>query len=142
MKILASILLMVSFIFAGTLEKGSVLEHKSFNDQFEKPLVITKDTKQLILAFSKDVGAVVKEGLDKNKNYLSNNNAIYLVDVSAVPGFVMSFFMLPKFKKYDYKMALIEDEKKAAYFPREEEKITIITLDNFKVTDIKFVDKI
>jgi ribosomal protein L13 len=39
-------------------------------------------------------------------------------------------------------MGLIKDGQKALYFPRKDDFITVITLDNLKVTDIEFTDKL
>ena len=60
------------------------------------------------------------------------------MDASAVPGMIMSMFMLPKFKKYDYSIGLIEDEKEAGLFPQKENHLTVISLENHIVTHISF----
>ena len=110
----------------------------AIKDQFEKNIAITTQTKQILLAFSKEQGEKVKVFLEANPNYLAENNAIYLMDVSTVPGMVMSMFMLPKFQKYSYTVGLVENEKDIAYFPKKENLITVITLDNLNVTSIAF----
>lgn len=133
---------LASLVFSSNLKVGDEIGHKNFKDQFEKELVITKDTKEIIAVFSKDSGEKVKEFLDNNSGYLKKNSSVYIADMSQVPSFVMSFFMMPKFKKYNYTMGLIADEKKAEYFPQQEDKITVIKLNNFKVEKIDFVDKV
>jgi len=125
-------------LFAQPLSEGTSIEAMQFKDQFEKNLTITAQTQQLIVVFSKVEGEKVKVFLEANPNYLTEKNALYLMDVTPVPGMVMSMFMLPKFKKYPYAIGLIDDEKVLEHFPKKENFITLITLENFKVTSIEF----
>jgi len=125
-------------LFAQPLSVGTTIEATQFKDQFEKNLTITAQTQQLIVVFSKVEGEKVKAFLETNPNYLYENNALYLMDVTPVPSMVMSMFMLPKFKKYAYPIGLIEDEKVLETLPKKEKFITLITLDNLKITAIEF----
>lgn len=125
-------------LFAQSLNEGDTLRVMNFKDQFEKNIAINAGTQQLIVVFSKIEGEKVKAFLEANPDYLNQKKALYLMDVSPVPGMVMSMFMLPKFKKYPYPIALIDDEKTMAYFPKKENHITLITLENLNVTAIEF----
>jgi len=136
--LIAFMFLLPHGLFAQPLSVGTTIEATQFNDQFEKNLTITAQTQQLIVVFSKVEGEKVKAFLETNPNYLYENNALYLMDVTPVPSMVMSMFMLPKFKKYPYSIGLIEDEKLLAPFPKKENFITFMTLENFKVTSIEF----
>jgi hypothetical protein len=82
-------------LFAQPLSEGTSIEAMQFKDQFEKNLAITAQTQQLIVVFSKVEGEKVKAFLEANPNYLREKNALYLMDVTPVPGMVMSMFMLP-----------------------------------------------
>jgi len=136
--VIAFLLLLPFGLFAQTFQEGSVIKPLSMKDQFEKNIAINAETKQLIIVFSKIEGEKVKAFLEANPDYLNQKKALYLMDVSPVPGMVMSMFMLPKFKKYPYPIALIDDEKTMAYFPKKENHITLITLENLNVTAIEF----
>lgn len=136
--LLSLMLLLPLGLFAQDLKEGTPIKAMVFKDQFEKNVSITDKTKQIVIAFSKEQGEKVKVFLEANPNYLAANNAIYLVDVSTVPGMVMSMFMLPKFKKYSYTIGLVENDKDIAYFPKKENFITVITLDNLNITSIVF----
>lgn len=139
MKALLSLVLATGLAFGVTFQTSDNLTNFKVQDQFEKDLVVTKDTKKLIVAFSKEKGEEIKKHLEANPNYLQEQNAIYLADVSAAPSFVTSLFMIPKFKKYPYSMGLIKDEEFATKFPKQEEMITIISIENFVITQIDFV---
>ena len=142
MKILLSaLLLFLPFgLFAQTFQEGDVIKSFSMKDQFEKNLTIDASTQEIIVAFSKEQGTVIKTFLDANPNYLAQNKAVYIMDATKVPGMVMSMFMIPKFKKYPYAIGLLEDEKEVALFPSQEGKFTVIRVENLTIKAISFKD--
>lgn len=140
--ILAAMLLLPFGLFADALKEGAPIQAPVIKDQFEKNVSITPQTKQIIIAFTKSQGDVMKAFFEANPNYLSENNALYFMDATAVPSMVMSMFMMPKFKKYNYAIGLLENEKDAGYFPKKEDRMTVITLDNLNVTAISFQEKL
>ncbi len=142
-KLLFAAMLLLPFgLFADTLQEGATIQAPIIKDQFEKTVNITPQTKQIIIAYTKAQGDVLKTFLEANPNYLTENNALYFMDATAVPSMVMSLFMMPKFKKYSYAIGLLENEKDVAYFPKKEDQLTIITLNNLNVTAIAFQEKL
>lgn len=139
MKILVTLFLFLNLVFASQYEVGSDLSKLVVNDQFDKELNVSNEIKKVFVVFSKDLAAQIKEFLEKNPNYLKDNSAIYLADVSAAPSFVTNMFMVPKFKKYNYSMGLIRDEELAKQFPAKEEMITVINVENSKITTIEYI---
>lgn len=99
-------------------------------------------TKQIIVAFTKDQGNQIKAFLDENPNYLKEHNALYFMAASGVPSMVMSLFMLPKFKDYAYSIGIVEEKNDAAYLPKQEGKITVISLDNLHIASIDYKEKL
>jgi len=142
-RLLFAVMLLLPFgLCADALKEGMPIQAPTIKDQFEKNVSITPQTKQIIIAYTKSQGDVMKAFLEANPNYLSENNALYLMDATTVPGIVMSMFMMPKFKKYTYVIGLLENEKDVAYFPKKEDRMTVITLDNLNVTAIDFKEKL
>ena len=140
--LLAAMLLLPFGLFADTLKEGTSIQAPIIKDQFEKTLSITPQTKQIIIAYTKSQGDVMKAFFEVHPNYLSDNSALYFMDATAVPSLVMSMFMIPKFKKYTYGIGIINNEKDAAYFPKKEDRLTVISLDNLSVTAIDFKEKL
>ena len=140
--LLAAMLLLPFGLFADALKEGAPIQALVIKDQFEKNVSITPQTKQIIIAFTKSQGEVIKAFLEANPNYLTDNNALYFMDATAVPSVIMSMFMMPKFKKYSYSIGLLDNEKDVAYFPKKEDRMTVITLDNLNVTAISFQEKL
>lgn len=128
-------------LLAQRFQEGVGISPFSVKDQFEKNLSIDANTKEIIIAFAQEQGNVMKTFLEANPNYLSQNNAVYLMDATKVPSMVLSMFMLPKFKKYPYTIGVVEDEKMVATFPFQEGKLTVITLENLTIKAISFKDK-
>ena len=128
-------------LLAQSFQEGVSISPFSVKDQFDKNLSIDANTKEIIIAFAQEQGNVMKTFLEANPNYLSQNNAVYLMDATKVPSMVLSMFMLPKFKKYPYTIGVVEDEKMVATFPFQEGKLTVITLENLTIKAISFKDK-
>ena len=140
--VIACMLLLPFGLFAQILEEGVTIQPLVIKDQFEKNMLIEAETKQILIAFTKEQGEIIKTVLEANPNYLRDNKALYLMDASSVPGLVMSMFMLPKFKKYSYAVGLLEKEQDVAYFPKKENSLTIVSLNNFTVASIEFKEKL
>jgi len=130
-------------LFAEVLKEGSgIAPLIVVKDQFEKDVALNSTTKQIIVAFTREQGNQMKEFLDAHPTYLSDNNALYFMDTTQVPSFVMSMFMMPKFKKYTYPIGIVNEESDAGYLPKQEGKITVISLENLHISTITYRDKL
>ncbi len=137
-KIVSSIVFIGTLLLGESLKVGDTFPQTSFKNQFEQKVTLSKDIKKFIVVSSKEDGEKVKIFLEKNPTYLQSNNALYGADLSEAPSFVISMFMKPKFKKYPYSMILLEEKQQAELFPKSENKITILTLDNFQIKKIEY----
>lgn len=138
MKYIVTMLFLSGLLFANAFKVGDNLSSFSCDNQFEKKMSVSPNTKKMIVAFSKEKGEAIKQFLDKNPDYLKTQNAIYIADVSSAPAFVTSMFMLPKFQSYAFEMGVIKDETQALQFPRKDDMISIISLENGVVKNIEF----
>jgi len=129
-------------LFANSLQEGAFMQPLVIKDQHEKNVIISVDTKEIIVAFTQAQGTAIKAFLEANPNYLAEHHAVYLMDATAVPSMVMSIFMMPKFKKYPYSIGLLEKEKDVAVFPKKEERMTVLSLDKFKITNVSFKESL
>lgn len=136
-KWLFAMLLPVSLL-ADVLQENGIFPTLKLKDQFEKEVVINAQTKQIIIAFTKAQGETMKAFLETNPNYLNDNNALYMMDATEVPSVIMSMFMMPKFKKYGYSVGLVEDKQTAQTLPKQNDKLTVLSLDNLRITQIDF----
>lgn len=137
-KFLFTVLLGLS-AFANSLTVGTDIPTLTVKDQFEKEHIIDANIKTIIFSATKTEGTTIKEFLlTKDKDYLTTNKAAYVADITGMPSLITKFIALPKMKDYPFSVLLI-DEANKTLFPVKEDMISIILLENGKVTDIKYV---
>ena len=141
MKILFVSLLMISSLFA-ELKVGDSFPSLTLVDQFDEKVELKKEgSLKMIFSFEKDVSAGIKTFLDtQDKNFLVDNNVLYIADISGMPSFITSWFAIPKMKKFDFKVALIYDEDEGKVLNRQDEKVTVMVINDNNITSIKFVN--
>ncbi|MDY0137602.1 MAG: hypothetical protein RBS36_10580 [Thiomicrospira sp.] len=132
LKILALSVLVFSSAQAQTLET------QTFEDQFGEQISLTEHTQWLVFAFDKVGGEWVKTAFEEaNVTDLAAKNALYVSDISAMPGFVTRMFALPKMRDYAFKVALDYEGAQTANWPRAEGTVTLMRLDNLNLVDVK-----
>ena len=137
-KFLFTIFLGLSAI-ASSLTVGNTLPTLKIKDQFEKEHIVDANIKTIIFSATKTEGATIKEFLlTKDKDYLTTTKSAYVADITGMPGIITSLIAMPKMKNYPFSVLLI-DEANKTLFPIKEDMITIISLENGKVTDIKYL---
>ena len=137
-KILFSVLLFVA-TFANALNIGDVTPTFDIKDQFEKNHKIAADAKTILVAADKGTSEILRDYfLTKDAKFLSTNKAYYVADISGMPSLIAKFFALPKMKKYPFSVLLV-DEEQTKLFNKKEDNITIYSIKDGKISDIKFI---
>lgn len=139
MKKLLFITFLIFASFANALNIGDSIPTFSIKDQFEKAQTIKEDTKIILVAADKGTSEILRDYLlKKEKGFLESKKAYYLADISGMPSLIAKFFALPKMKKYPFSILLL-DEKNKDKFSKKEDHITIYTITDKKVSDIKYI---
>ncbi|MCK5111768.1 MAG: hypothetical protein KAQ94_09630 [Arcobacteraceae bacterium] len=110
-------------------------------DQFDKEHKLTKDTREVIFVFQKSTGHLVKDYLDTvESDFLAKRDALFVMDLSAVPS-LLKFIVLHNLIDYKYPILLLDDEDMTkVYLDIEKcDKVMIVKLNNFKITNIEYV---
>ena len=137
-KFLFTVFLGLSAI-ANSLTIGNNLPTLTIKDQFEKEHTVDANIKTIIFSATKSEGVTIKEFLlAKDKDYLTTNKTVYVADITGMPSLITKFIAMPKMKDYPFSVLLI-DEANKTLFPVKEDMISIISLENGKITDIKYV---
>lgn len=137
-KLLLTIFLGV-VAFANPLTVNSSVPELKIKDQFEKEHTLDSNVKTIIFSATKDENNTIKEFLNsKGNDFLTTNHVVYVADITGMPSLITKFIALPKMKNYSFPILLIDEENKVL-FPVEKDKITIIILDNSKITDVKYI---
>ncbi|MBF7065681.1 hypothetical protein ACOL3B_04740 [Aliarcobacter butzleri] len=125
--------------FANPLTVNNSVPELKIKDQFEKEHTLDSNVKTIIFSATKDESNTIKEFLNsKGNDFLTTNHIVYVADITGMPSLITKFIALPKMKNYSFPILLIDEENKVL-FPVEKDKITIITLDNSKITDVKYI---
>ena len=124
------------------LVQNKSLTGLSLKNQFEKQQTLNKETKTLIFAFSKDMGHTCNDFFEtKGENYLKDNKAEFIADVSGAPSLIRSMFILPGLKDFKHTVLVIDDKNIAAAYKKglDAEKIIIVSLNDGTITSIKSI---
>lgn len=125
--------------FANSLTVGNDLPTLTIKDQFEKDFTVDANIKTIIFSATKTEGTTIKEFLlTKDKDYLTTNKTVYIADITGMPSLITKFIAMPKMKDYPFSVLLV-DEANKGLFAVKEDMISIISLENGKITDIKYV---
>jgi len=122
------------------IEQNSTIEPFTLNDQFGEEHRLEQMPKLLICSFGKETGKLISNYFNaQDANYLTKHNIKLIADVSSVPSLLRGTFILPKMKKYSFEILISTESKFSEQFPREEDKLTVLKLENGVVQEIVFV---
>lgn len=118
---------------APVLSVGEKFPDYNFQDPHEKPITIAPDTRLLLLSFEMELSKGIHTWLsEKDKNYLSKHNTQYIADITPMPAIISYLFGKPKMRKYEFPIMLADDSEFGPKFPKEEEKITVMQINQDK----------
>jgi hypothetical protein len=140
MKIIITMTLLMGTLFA-ELKVGDRFPNLLLVDQFEEKIEIPiRGDFTVMVSFEKSISLGIKEFLERQeRNFLVEHNISYISDVSSVPYFLMSWIVLPKFKKYPFRMGLIYDDR-GEELNQQEEKVSLFSLKEGQVVGIEFIE--
>jgi len=122
------------------IEQNSTIDPFTLNDQFGKEHTLETMPKLLICSFGKDTGVLISNYFNaQGAEYLEKHDIKLLADVSSVPSLLRKTFILPKMKKYSFEVLISTDSKFSELFPKEEDKLTVLKLENGVVKKIVYV---
>lgn len=111
-------------------------------DQHDKSVAINEQTNLILFAAGKSTSALMSKTLeDLPPTTLRDKKALYVADISGMPGFITKMVAIPKMQKRPYTIAILRDEAQSKRVPQKDGAITVIQLKAGKITDINFVTK-
>lgn len=143
MKQIITLILVSIFAFGSEYKVGDTISPMKLVDQFGVLHSLDKTPATIIMTFEKEPSNLAHKFVaSKPKDYMKENNAVYIAEISGMPTFVTKMFALPKMRTYNHPVLLITDELVGERFPAREDKITIIRSENGKIKSINFVSNI
>lgn len=114
----------------GEVAVGKALPALNVKDQHDKPWAIAPSTRLVIFAAGRKASNLVQTVLQALPNDpLTPRAAVYLADMSKMPGFITRTFALPTLKSLPYAVGVSLDETTLANWPRQPDAVTLIELD-------------
>jgi len=127
--LLALILLSMGAYGAELLQAGNTFPKFDAKDQHEKTYQFRPGTKAVLIAFDMATSKKANKILAKQgAEFLEDNAAVYVTNIYGMPG-IGRFFALPKMRKYPHRIILADDEHLLSPFPRKENHVTVVRLD-------------
>lgn len=143
-RILVPALMVVHLLAAAAvLQPGDALPPIALKDQHEKALAIARDTK--LIFFTAEMGGsrlMTKALAALPPTVLKDRNAVYIADISDMPGLVSNIFAVPKMQREAYPVGLIRDAKDGTILPRRPGAVTVLRMDNGKISAIEFAQDV
>ncbi|MBZ9664199.1 FAD/FMN-containing dehydrogenase [Pseudomonas sp. LMG 31766] len=134
MKIITFLLLGLLSTTALALEPGERLAPWTLLDQHDAPYTLNDQARVLLVARDMDGAKVVNAALDgKPRGYLEQRQAVFLADISRMPGIIASLFALPKMRDYSYRILLDRDARIAPRYPAGEGEVLWLQLDGLQI---------
>ncbi|APW46595.1 hypothetical protein [Rhodoferax antarcticus] len=119
---------------------GQALPALNLKDQHDKPWQIKPSTRLVMFAAGRKASNLMQAVLQAlPKDQLTRKNAVYLADMSKMPGFITRTFALPTLRDMPYLMGVSLDETTLAAWPRQTDAVTLIELDQKVVKGIRYV---
>ncbi|MFN2427168.1 MAG: hypothetical protein ABR587_12060 [Candidatus Binatia bacterium] len=118
---------------------GDALPELSLHDQHGVAARIDTSTRILLFTRDMDGGAFVKEALNEDGSAtLTNAQAVYVSDVSGMPGLIRSAFALPSLRRRSYRVVLNEAGTATATLPYSNGKVTVLVLESGQIAAVSF----
>lgn len=134
-----ALLLSASAAFAAPVVLEQPLPALTLQDQHTQPWGVKADTRLVVFAAGRKPSNVVMEVLGAQaKGFLESRQAVYVADMSRMPGFVTRTFALPALREQPFAVGVNLDDKQLADWPRQEDAVTLIRIEGGRVSSIAY----
>jgi hypothetical protein len=118
---------------------GDNWEMPETKNQHDEIVNISSSTKLILFAADREPASLLADYLVESKHSLESSSAVYVSDISKMPGFITKMIAIPKMKKYPFKIGLDREGEVTKHWPREPGALTVFQLSDKKIIGIKFI---
>ena len=120
---------------------GDVVQPFSLDTQHGTAVEVGVATQLVLVTHDMDAGKIARAVLEEHTEAtLAERGAVYVADISRMPGFVSRLIAIPRMRRRPYPVLLDREGVTAGLFAHEEGKVTVVRLEAGRVTDITLVD--
>lgn len=143
MKTVSMMIFMLLFcayvVNAEPYEIGSQIPSLNLSDQHNQKSTLDNTTRLIVFTNNKVGSDIVRDALEGvDEEYLTTHKTIYIADISGMPGLIRKLFAFPKMRKQPYSIYLDDGPSFTGNFPTEENKVTLLYLNDLKIQAIEF----
>ena len=126
-----------SDVVAEAVAVGATLAARTLEDQHGETRSIDRGTRFVLFSRDMDGGDVIEEALsDAPEGFLEARSAVYVADISRMPGLVTRLFALPSMRRRPYPMLLDRTGDATADLPAEKGRATLVRLEALRVAAV------
>jgi hypothetical protein len=119
---------------------GESLEPLALADQHGVERRVDAATRGILLTRDMDGGGFVREALaSEGAAQLEQAGAVYVADVSRMPGLIRRMFAIPRMRERGYPVLLDTEGTSTARFPAQPGKASWIRLEGLRVAEVRFL---
>lgn len=127
---------------AAELQVGGVFPGLILQDQHENKATVPSDAGIVVFAADKAGADLVNAYLkDQPAKHLLQRRARFVSDISGMPSMITRMFALPRMREYPYPIYLVRDEGSVSFIPRRKGHVTVMYLQEGKITGISYVSR-
>lgn len=137
-------LALIAVLFGATAAQayglGSRIKPFVLSDQNGKQHRVDERTRVIIVARDAQATGIVEEALARGgKQLLAKHRAVYVADVSRMPGFLRNLITIPRLKGRPYPTLLDTDGSVVSQLPTRSGYATLIFLHNLRIAAVEHV---
>jgi hypothetical protein len=124
---------------AGPIEPGRPLPALRLKNQHDQDWQVPAGTRLVVFAAGRKASnlALTVRGA-QHKGFLESRHAVYLADMSKMPGLITRTFALPALREQPFEVGVSLDETLLAGWPRQDDAVTLIGLEAGRVTHFQY----
>lgn len=135
----ATVLAIVRLASAGTAQEGDALPSLSLQDQHARSVIVPADTRLVFFAGEMASSKVMSTALEAlPPTALEDGKAVYIADISGMPGPISALIALPRMRKLPYPVALVTDANETSAVPRKAGTVTVLRTQGGKITAVDY----
>lgn len=136
-------LIALCLLFMTMVVHGQELSPVNFEDQHGATVAFDSSVKWLIFAHHNKGAKMSKEAIDQAEiSDFTVYQGLYVADISKMPALISKMFAMPAMRKYEFNVALDEDGDLTQNWPKQDDKVTLLTLDSLSLVNVQYVDSL
>jgi len=125
---------------ADPVKPGQPLPALTLQNQHDQAWRIAPDTQLVLFAAGRKASNLMQTVLaPQPKGFLAGRHAVYLADMSKMPGFITRTFAMPSLRELNFEVGVSLEGKTLADWPRQDDAVTLIRLDQGRVVSHEYL---